>query len=458
MTTLMNLSPLDGRYHSKSHALKPILSEYGLIKNRTFVEIEWFKALSNHAPLTELPCLPKTVMHQLDAIIELFNIEDAQAIKVIEKTTNHDLKAVEYFLKQRFETITELALYREFIHFGCTSEDINNLAYALMLKDARDTVLLPVLDQLTNQLRSLAQSHHDTPMMARTHGQPASPTTLGKEIVNVIARLERQINKFQQVEILGKINGAVGNYNAHLSAYPELNWQKFTQHFVESLGLTWNPLTTQIEPHDWISEYLDILTRLNTILIDFSRDVWGYISLGYFVQKAQPGEVGSSTMPHKINPIDFENAEGNMGIANALLTHLSQALPISRFQRDLTDSTRLRNLGPAIGHGFIAYQSILKGLNSLSVNKTALENDLNQNWALLAEPIQTVMRRYGISEPYEKLKVFTRGKTIDKHNIQLFIEQLDLPVEAKKQLKQLCPTQYTGSASAQAGTFLNKVF
>ncbi len=452
--TLLNLSPLDGRYASKAEPLRTLFSEFGLIKYRLQVEIEWFKTLCAAPDIKELPALSADTQQQLDQVLTDFTPEAAQQVKDIEKTTNHDLKAVEYYLKEQFTKIPEITPHAEFIHFACTSEDINNLSYALMLKEAKEQQLIPMIEHIHTRLNELAKTYAALPMMARTHGQPASPTTMGKELANVLLRLDRQLTAFKLVQPLGKINGAVGNYNAHLSAYPDVNWQSLTQQFVESLGLTWNPLTTQIEPHDWIAEYLDALARINTIIIDLNRDIWGYISLGYFVQKTRPGEVGSSTMPHKVNPIDFENSEGNLGMANALLSHLSEALPISRFQRDLTDSTRLRNLGVAAGHAFIAYQSTLKGLSSISANEQQMLNDLNDNWALLAEPIQTVMRRYQIEQPYEKLKALTRGKEMNAELIQRFIEQLELPQEEKERLIALRPDSYLGNAEQQVHELL----
>ena len=452
--TLLNLSPLDGRYAKKADPLRTIFSEFGLIKYRLQVEIEWFKALCAKPDIEELPALSASTLQQLDQVLVDFTPEAAQQVKDIEKTTNHDLKAVEYYLKEQFTKIPEVAPHAEFIHFACTSEDINNLSYALMLKEAKEQQLIPMIETLHTRLGELAKTYAGVPMMARTHGQPASPTTMGKELANVLLRLDRQFTAFKNTQPLGKINGAVGNYNAHLSAYPDIDWQLFAKQFIESLGLHWNSLTTQIEPHDWIAEYLDALARINTIVIDLNRDIWGYISLGYFVQKTRPGEVGSSTMPHKVNPIDFENSEGNLGIANAVLSHLSEALPISRFQRDLTDSTRLRNLGVAAGHTFIAYLSTLKGLSSISANEQQMLNDLNENWALLAEPIQTVMRRYQIEQPYEKLKALTRGKQMDAQSIQAFIQQLDIPPEEKDRLIALTPASYLGNAEHQVHQLL----
>lgn len=448
LSALTAISPIDGRYGSKVSSLRSVFSEFGLIRYRVIVEIRWLQSLAEEAAIPEIgPFSPGTIRF-LESIIETFSEADAARVKEIERTTNHDVKAVEYFLKEKSSGNPELEASNEFWHFACTSEDINNLSHGLMLKDAREDVLIPVLSRLTDAIKKLAEENRSIPMMSRTHGQPASPTTLGKEMANVYQRLQRQVRQIRDTQLLGKINGAVGNYNAHLSAYPDYDWHQFSQSFVTKLGLSWNPFTTQIEPHDYIAELFDALARLNTILIDFDRDVWGYIALGHFKQKTIAGEIGSSTMPHKVNPIDFENSEGNLGIANALLEHLSRKLPISRWQRDLTDSTVLRNLGVGIGHSVIAYESTLKGIGKLEVNKASLAKELDSNWEVLAEPIQTVMRRYGIEKPYEKLKELTRGRRISAEDIAKFIDGLELPDEAKTQLKQLTPANYLGQAEA----------
>ncbi|OCG01165.1 adenylosuccinate lyase [Gilliamella sp. wkB112] len=446
LSALTALSPIDGRYGDKTTELRSIFSEYGLLKYRVLVEVRWLQKLASHADILEVPKLSDLAINHLNQIIEQFNEQDAQRIKEIEKTTNHDVKAVEYFLKEKVHNNQELHAINEFIHFACTSEDINNLSYALMLKTARETVLIPYWRQLIENITLRAKTYRELPLLARTHGQPATPSTIGKEFANVAYRLQRQLKQLQSVEILGKINGATGNYNAHLVAYPQINWHQFSEEFVCSLGLQWNPYTTQIEPHDYIAEYFDCVTRFNTIMIDFDRDVWGYISLNHFKQKTIAGEIGSSTMPHKVNPIDFENSEGNLGIANAIMNHLGSKLPISRFQRDLTDSTVLRNLGVGIGYAIIAYQSTLKGLNKLEVNQEYLLEELNRNWEVLAEPIQTVMRRYGIEKPYEKLKELTRGKRVNAEDIKKFIDSLDLPEHEKTRLKLLTPANYIGYA------------
>lgn len=450
LSTLTAVSPIDGRYGAKTDALRPIFSEFGLIKHRVLIEVRWLQALANHPAITEVPPFSGHANNILEGIIEQFDEEDARRVKNIERTTNHDVKAVEYFLKEKIAGNHELAAVSEFIHFACTSEDINNLSHALMLREGRGQVLLPQLDEVIQAIRHLAHEHAELPMLSRTHGQPASPTTLGKEMANVVHRLHKQRERIAAVEMLGKINGAVGNYNAHLSAYPELDWPAFARDFVESLGLAWNPYTIQIEPHDYIAELFDAMTRCNTILIDFSRDVWSYISLGHFKQKTIAGEVGSSTMPHKVNPIDFENAEGNLGIANALLTHLAQKLPISRWQRDLTDSTVLRNLGVGFAHVAIAHNSLIRGIGKLEANRASLEAELDANWEVLAEPIQTVMRRYGIEKPYEKLKALTRGHRIGRAELQAFVDSLEIPEEAKQRLRELTPASYTGNAADQA--------
>ncbi len=445
--SLTSISPLDGRYYKKTLPLTTICSELGLMRYRVQVEIAWFIMLCEHSEIPELTPLTPSAKQFLEALIANFLISDAQEIKNIEATTNHDLKAVEYYLKKHFSQHPELVSKIEFIHFACTSEDINNIAYALMLKDCRDTVLLPLMQQLYSTLSQLAQNYKSISMLARTHGQPASPTTLGKEIANVCYRFKRQIEQFKSIPILAKINGAVGNFNAHLSAYPEINWTKTAELFIRSLDLQWNPFTIQIEPHDALAEYLHVLLRFNTILLDLNRDLWGYISIGYFQQKTLAGEIGSSTMPHKINPIDFENSEGNLGLANSLLSHFAEKLPISRFQRDLTDSTVLRNLGTAIGYCLIAYQSTLKGLGLLTPNIEKIKQDLDQQWAVLAEPIQTVMRRYAIVNAYEKLKALTRGQQISQQDIQNFIETLEIPESAKSYLRALTPASYVGNAT-----------
>jgi adenylosuccinate lyase len=451
LNPLTALSPLDGRYQTKTAELRPLFSEYGLIRHRVLVEIRWLVALGDHKKIKEVPPFSAAAQKLLNGIVTDFSEADARRVKEIEATTNHDVKAIEYFLKEKTRGNREIAGCTEFIHFACTSEDINNLAYALMLKQSRDEVLLPRLDKLIAAMTDLAGRHADQPMLARTHGQPASPTTLGKEMANFAYRLKRARQQMADVPMLGKINGAVGNYNAHLAAYPEVDWPAFARSFVEKLELAWNPYTTQIEPHDYIAELLDAAARCNTILIDFNRDVWGYISLGYFKQKVVKGEVGSSTMPHKVNPIDFENSEGNLGLANALFRHLAEKLPVSRFQRDLTDSTVLRNLGVAIGYMLLACDSCLKGIGKLEVNAERLRQDLDQNWEVLAEPVQTVMRRHGVEQAYEKLKELTRGKGgITRESMQAFIRTLAIPDNAKKRLLALTPDTYTGNAAAQA--------
>jgi len=450
LTTLTAVSPADGRYGSKTADLRPIFSEYGLIAHRVTVEVRWLQALSRNPQIKEVPAFSDEANRLLDSIVRDFGETDAQRVKEIEATTNHDVKAVEYFLKEKIAGNTELEAVSEFIHFACTSEDINNLSHALMLKAGREKVLLPAADKTIDLIRQLAHLHADKPMLSRTHGQPASPTTLGKEMANVVARLERQRGQVAEVELLGKINGAVGNYNAHLSAYPDIDWPAFARDFVESLGLTWNPYTIQIEPHDYMAELFDATARFNNILIDFCRDIWSYISIGYFRQKTVAGEVGSSTMPHKVNPIDFENGEGNLGIANALFDHLALKLPISRWQRDLTDSTVLRNMGVGFAYTLIALQSIQRGIGKLEADEQRLADDLMQNWEVLAEPIQTVMRRYGIEKPYEKLKELTRGHRVDQAGIQAFVDSLDLPEDAKAALRQLTPASYIGNAVEQA--------
>ena len=450
LSQLTAVSPIDGRYGDKTTDLRPLFSEFGLIYHRVVVEVRWLQSLANNGAIAEVPTLSAAANERLEQVITAFNETDAQRVKAIEATTNHDVKAVEYFLKEKVAGVAELEAISEFIHFACTSEDINNLSHALMLHGARDTQLLPLADRLIDSLSLLARAHAQQPMLSRTHGQPASPTTLGKEIANVVARLRRQRQQIANVELLGKVNGAVGNYNAHIATYPEIDWSAHAQGFVESLELTWNPYTTQIEPHDYMAELFDAIARFNTILIDFCRDVWGYISIGYFKQKLIAGEVGSSTMPHKVNPIDFENAEGNLGIANALFGHLAMKLPVSRWQRDLTDSTVLRNMGVGFAYTTIAIHSALRGIGKLEVNAVRLNEDLDANWEVLAEPIQTVMRRYGIEQPYEKLKALTRGQRIDQAGMQAFIEGLDLPDQVKADLKALTPGSYIGNAADQA--------
>lgn len=450
LTPLTAITSVDGRYRNKCEELSPFFSEFALIRFRTMVEVRWLQSLADNKGIAEAPVINQKGIDYLDRLVNEFSVEDAAWVKEFEKTTNHDVKAVEYFIKQRIADNPDLAAQVEFVHFACTSEDINNLAYGLMLKQGRDQVLLPLMEKLVSSLTALAIEHAEQAMLSRTHGQTASPTTVGKEIANVVTRLKRQVSQFSDSEVLGKINGAVGNYNAHLSAYPEVDWQDHSQRFVESLGLNWNPLTTQIEPHDYMAELFHCLSRFNTILIDLNRDIWGYISLGYFRQKAVAGEIGSSTMPHKINPIDFENSEGNLGVANAIMSHLAEKLPISRWQRDLTDSTTLRNIGTGIAHSVIAYHALLKGLAKLELDQEALQSDLDQSWEVLAEPIQTVMRRYGIEQPYEKLKELTRGQVITQETLVSFIENLDIPDKAKAELKTLTPAGYLGNAVEQA--------
>ncbi|RMG91907.1 MAG: adenylosuccinate lyase [Zetaproteobacteria bacterium] len=450
LSTLTALSPLDGRYSAKVAELRPIFSEFGLIKARVMVEVRWLQHLSAIEGVEEVPLFSDDARAFLDALVDSFDESDARRVKQIEATTNHDVKAVEYFLKERVREHAEVARVAEFFHFACTSEDINNLSYALMLKQARAQVLLPRMDELIEALRDMAHRHASVPMLSRTHGQPASPTTMGKECANVAYRLIRQREAIARVELLGKINGAVGNYNAHLAAYPDLDWPEIARGFVESLGLVWNPYTIQIEPHDYIAELNDALGRFNTILIDFCRDVWGYISLGYFKQKLVAGEVGSSTMPHKVNPIDFENGEGNLGLANAVLRHLAEKLPISRWQRDLSDSTVLRNLGLGFGYSVLAYASVLKGLGKLELNEERLREDLDACWEVLGEAVQTVMRRRGLPKPYEQMKELTRGRGITPDRLRDFILSLDLPEEDKQRLLSMTPATYVGNAADQA--------
>jgi adenylosuccinate lyase len=449
-TSLNAISPIDGRYADKSAELRPLFSERGLIRQRIRVEALWLKALAGDAGIVELRGLPAEALTVLDTLASGISDADATEVKRIERETNHDVKAVEYFVKSRLDAVPAWRSRREFVHFACTSEDINNLSYALMLKEARDQVLLSRLDTLISRLRTLAHANAAVPMMSRTHGQPATPTTLGKEIANFVYRLQRQRKRFVAVAIEGKINGAVGNFNAHLVAYPQVDWAGLGQRFVESLGLTWNPYTTQIEPHDWIAEYFDALARINTVLIDLCRDMWGYISIGYFKQRVVAGEVGSSTMPHKVNPIDFENGEGNLGLANAMLRFLADKLPVSRWQRDLTDSTVLRNVGVGAAHSLIAWKSIERGLDRVDVDRAKLADDLDSNWELLAEPIQTVMRRFGVENAYEQLKSLTRGQRINAASLREFIGGLSIPDAAKTELLKLSPGSYTGIAQRLA--------
>lgn len=449
LSALTAVSPVDGRYGSKTADLRDVFSEYGLIRFRVEVEVRWLQKLASHAQITEVPALSAEANALLNSIVTDFGPKDAQAVKDIERTTNHDVKAVEYFIKDKFSNNAELMAINEFVHFACTSEDINNLSHGLMLKHGLE-IVLPQMQQVADEIAGLGREFATQPMLSRTHGQTASPTTVGKEFANVAYRMQRQIKQLKAVEILGKINGAVGNYNAHLSAYADIDWEVNAKDFVESLGLDFNPYTTQIEPHDYIAELFDTVARFNTILIDFDRDIWGYISQAYFKQKTIAGEVGSSTMPHKVNPIDFENSEGNLGIANAIMSHLAQKLPVSRWQRDLTDSTVLRNMGVGFGYSLIAYQSSLKGISKLELNPTKLNADLENAWEVLAEPIQTVMRRYAIEEPYEKLKALTRGQEMNKETILAFVDTLDMPEEAKQSLKALTPHSYIGNAVDQA--------
>jgi adenylosuccinate lyase len=451
LTKLTALSPLDGRYHGKVDALRNYFSEFGLIRFRVLIEIEWLKALSAQDGIGEIPPFSTSTVAQLDALNANFCEDDALAIKTIEATTNHDVKAVEYWLRGKLSDNPETAMALEFIHFACTSEDINNLSHALMLKGARDAVMLPTLNVLTARLQNIAHQHADLPMLCHTHGQAATPSTLGKEMANVVYRLQRAAKRLAETEILSKMNGAVGNYNAHLAAYPKVDWEKLALRFVTARGISFNPYTIQIEPHDYMAELFDAYARINTILTDLNRDIWGYISLGYFKQKVVKGEVGSSTMPHKVNPIDFENSEGNLGLANALLKHLSEKLPISRWQRDLSDSTVLRNMGVALGYTLLAYESCLKGLNKLEANPQRLAEDLNSSWEIIAEPIQTVMRRYNIPDAYDKLKELTRGKDgINRASLKTFIDTLQIPAEEKQRLLQLSPETYIGKAAELA--------
>jgi adenylosuccinate lyase len=449
LSALTAISPIDGRYGSKTESLRGVFSEFGLIKNRVVVEVRWLQCLSANPAIIEVPAFTDSANSFLDRLVTEFSEEDALSIKTIESTTNHDVKAVEYFLKQAVSKNAEINAVSEFIHFACTSEDINNLSHALMLKEGR-VIIRQQMTAIVDKLVELSHAHASTAMLSRTHGQTASPSTIGKEFANVVARLRRQISQLDSIELLGKLNGAVGNYNAHFSAYSEVDWQQTAKQFVEGLGIDWNPYTTQIEPHDYIAELFDALTRFNTIIIDLDRDIWGYISMGFFKQRVIEGEVGSSTMPHKVNPIDFENSEGNLGLANAIFSHMSAKLPISRWQRDLTDSTVLRNMGVGIGYSLIAYASTLKGLGKLEINLQRLSDDLDNSWEVLAEPIQTVMRRYNIEEPYEKLKALTRGQTINRETLDRFIDTLDIPAKAKDELRLLSPSTYIGNAIDQA--------
>ncbi len=449
-SSLLAISPLDGRYRSKCDDLAPYFSEYALMRYRVLVEVKWLQKLADHEGVEELPAISAAGISYLNRLIDQFSIEDAKRIKEIEATTNHDVKAVEYFIKEKFEGSTELGEQLEFVHFACTSEDINNLAYALMLRDGRDRVVLGQMLELIEGLSALAKEFSSQPLLCRTHGQPASPSTVGKEFANVVYRLRRQVEQISANEILGKINGAVGNYNAHYSAYPGIDWQKTAKEFVEELGLTWNPYTTQIEPHDYIAEMFAAVCRFNTVLIDFDRDIWAYTSLGYFRQRTIAGEVGSSTMPHKVNPIDFENSEGNLGIANAIMAHLAEKLPISRWQRDLTDSTLLRNSGTGLAHSLVAYRATQKGISKLELDAEVIDRDIDSCWEILAEPIQTIMRKYRIEKPYETLKEFTRGKQIDQSSIHAFVNDLAIPDKARNELLQLTPRTYLGNATEQA--------
>jgi len=450
LSSLTAVSSVDGRYAGRTAGLREIFSEYGLIRYRVIVEIRWFQALAASPDIPQVANISEAANAYLNSLISGFDLEAAERVKAIEATTNHDVKAIEYYLKECFAKQNELNESSEFLHFACTSEDINNLSYALMMKDARDQIFLPAYASIDKVLKALVSEHADVPMLSRTHGQTASPTTLGKEFANVVVRLQRQTDLFNEQPILGKINGAVGNFNAHISAYPDVDWPAFAQQFVESLELSWNPWTTQIEPHDWMAESFHTMSRYNTILIDLCRDTWAYISIGYFSQKTVAGEIGSSTMPHKVNPIDFENAEGNLGVANALLSHLAEKLPVSRWQRDLTDSTVLRTIGTAAGHGMIAYASLLKGLSKLQLNQQKLATDLDSSWEVLAEPIQTVMRVYGIENPYEQLKTLTRGKAINAEIMAEFVQTLEIPDAAKQLLLELTPAGYTGNAAEMA--------
>jgi adenylosuccinate lyase len=450
LTSLNAISPVDGRYHNKTTALQPYFSEFGLIRYRVIVEIRWLQRLAENPGIHEVHTLSAAANRFLDRLIANFDEKEAAIVKEREKITNHDVKAVEYYIKDKLAANKELANALEFVHFACTSEDINNLSYALMLKESLEAVIAPMMVEVISAIGEKAHDYADAPLLSRTHGQAATPSTMGKEFANTVARLKRQLNIIRKTEFLGKINGAVGNYNAHIAAYPDVDWEANAKTFVNNLGLTWNPYTTQIEPHDFIAEYFDAVARFNTILIDFDRDVWGYISLGYFRQQTVAGEVGSSTMPHKVNPIDFENSEGNLGVANALIQHLAQKLPISRWQRDLTDSTVLRTIGVGLAHSMIAYQASLNGISKLLIDRDRLLADLNKSWEVLAEPFQTVMRRYGIDEPYEKMKELTRGQAITAETLAAFVDTLDLPEAVRDDLKKMRPDTYLGNAAAQA--------
>jgi adenylosuccinate lyase len=452
---LTAISPIDGRYARHTGTLRELLSEYGLIRFRVLVELRWFQCLASEPGIPELPPLSAQQDKAIDEIIDGFNIEDAGRVKAFEATTNHDVKAIEYLVKEKLSAIDGLAPHIEFVHFACTSEDINNLSHGLMLQGAMKSAIEPLMTDVIDAVASLAKEHAATPMLSRTHGQVASPTTMGKELANVVARLKRQLATVQNTALLGKINGAVGNYNAHVSAYPDVDWLALSEQFVTQLGLTWNPYTTQIEPHDYIAELFQAICRFNTILLDFDRDIWSYISIGYFKQKKVDGETGSSTMPHKVNPIDFENSEGNLGLANALLSHLAEKLPVSRWQRDLTDSTVLRNVGVGLSYSLIAYHSALKGIGKLELNKDALAKDLEQSWEVLAEPIQTIMRKHGIAEPYEKLKAMTRGESLSRQRISSMLDELDLPENVKKDILSLTPANYIGEAQRLVSRLLD---
>jgi adenylosuccinate lyase len=452
---LTAISPIDGRYARHTGALRELLSEYGLIRFRVLVELRWFQCLASEPGIPELPPLSAQQDKAIDEIIDGFNIEDAGRVKAFEATTNHDVKAIEYLVKEKLSAVDGLAPHIEFVHFACTSEDINNLSHGLMLQGAMKSAIEPLMTDVIDAVASLAKEHAATPMLSRTHGQVASPTTMGKELANVVARLKRQLATVQNTALLGKINGAVGNYNAHVSAYPDVDWLALSEQFVTQLGLTWNPYTTQIEPHDYIAELFQAICRFNTILLDFDRDIWSYISIGYFKQKKVDGETGSSTMPHKVNPIDFENSEGNLGLANALLSHLAEKLPVSRWQRDLTDSTVLRNVGVGLSYSLIAYNSALKGIGKLELNEDALAKDLEQSWEVLAEPIQTIMRKHGIAEPYEKLKAMTRGESLSRQRISSMLDELDLPENVKKDILSLTPANYIGEAQRLVSRLLD---
>jgi len=452
---LTAISPIDGRYARHTGTLRELLSEYGLIRFRVLVELRWFQCLASEPGIPELPPLSAQQDKAIDEIIDGFNIEDAERVKAFEATTNHDVKAIEYLVKEKLSAIDGLAPHIEFVHFACTSEDINNLSHGLMLQGAMKSAIEPLMTDVIDAVASLAKEHAATPMLSRTHGQVASPTTMGKELANVVARLKRQLATVQNTALLGKINGAVGNYNAHVSAYPDVDWLALSEQFVTQLGLTWNPYTTQIEPHDYIAELFQAICRFNTILLDFDRDIWSYISIGYFKQKKVDGETGSSTMPHKVNPIDFENSEGNLGLANALLSHLAEKLPVSRWQRDLTDSTVLRNVGVGLSYSLIAYHSALKGIGKLELNEDALAKDLEQSWEVLAEPIQTIMRKHGIAEPYEKLKAMTRGESLSRQRISSMLDELDLPENVKKDILSLTPANYIGEAQRLVSRLLD---